>query len=267
MWDELGIDPCNDPKAIRRAYAARLKKLDPDKDPAAFTRLREALEWALAETGDAAAQQFRPNRARPLDPEAVRDALDDLEEPFPQAARDESRNHGRPVSDALAVNDIAVDADSTSLDAAASDRALLDALESALGRRDATAAMALFYSAAATGAVPLHDAPAVLHRLFALVVEDTAVERAAFRDLARTFGWDRPAHEPGATPELRQRVLARLAAEDWYEFARCSRSPSRTGTSQICQDRPSDARADRSVPDTACRQRRTQDASRPIPLA
>ncbi|MBC9881421.1 hypothetical protein G8O24_29275 [Bradyrhizobium sp. INPA01-394B] len=52
MWDELGIGPCDDPKAVRRAYAARLKKLDIDQDPAAFARLREALEWALAEIDD-----------------------------------------------------------------------------------------------------------------------------------------------------------------------------------------------------------------------
>jgi len=49
MWDELGISPSDDPKAIRRAYAARLKALDPDRDPAAFARLRAALEWALSE--------------------------------------------------------------------------------------------------------------------------------------------------------------------------------------------------------------------------
>ena len=38
--------------AAYRAYAARLKKLDIDQDPAAFARLREALEWALAEIDD-----------------------------------------------------------------------------------------------------------------------------------------------------------------------------------------------------------------------
>src|SRR6202035_1471609 len=59
MWDELGIAPCDEAKAIRRAYAARLKKLDPDRDPEAFARLRRALEWALNGAGDA------PPRARP----------------------------------------------------------------------------------------------------------------------------------------------------------------------------------------------------------
>ena len=51
MWDELGIAPCDDPKAIRRAYAARLKKLDPDRDPNGFARLRDAYEWALKRAG------------------------------------------------------------------------------------------------------------------------------------------------------------------------------------------------------------------------
>src|SRR4051794_18126808 len=47
MWDELAIDPTHDSKAIRRAYAARLKTIDPDRDLQAFTRLRAALEQAL----------------------------------------------------------------------------------------------------------------------------------------------------------------------------------------------------------------------------
>ena len=171
MWDELGISPCRDPKAIRRAYAARLKKLDPDNDPAAFTRLREALEWALAEVEDTAAQPFRPNRARPLDTEAVQDALDDLDEQFLRPTRGESQGHVLPIADELAISDIVADANPQWSDVAASDRALLEALESALGRRDAAAAMSLFYRAAATGAVPLHDAPTLLERLLALVVE------------------------------------------------------------------------------------------------
>jgi hypothetical protein len=49
-WDVLGIAPTDDPAAVRRAYAARLKLLDVDRDPAAFIRLRAALDDALAGT-------------------------------------------------------------------------------------------------------------------------------------------------------------------------------------------------------------------------
>lgn len=45
-WDELGIAPCSDVRAVKRAYAARLKQIDPDTDIAGFTRLREAFEAA-----------------------------------------------------------------------------------------------------------------------------------------------------------------------------------------------------------------------------
>jgi hypothetical protein len=225
MWDVLGISPCDDPKAIRRAYAARLKKLDPDRDPSGFARLREALEWALAEIEDTAAQPFRPNRVRPLDPEATQDALGDLDEQLLPATGDESRDHVLPASDEPTAGDVVADAHPKGFDVAASDLALLDDIKSALGRRDATAAMTLFYRAAATGAVPLHDTPALLDRLFALVVGDTTVERGAFRDFARTFGWDRPTRESGTTSEPRKRVLARLAAEDWYESLIASSAP------------------------------------------
>jgi hypothetical protein len=232
MWDELGISPCDDPKAIRRAYAARLKKLDPDRDPAAFTRLREALEWALANVDDTAALQLQPPRGREPEPDAARDALSDFDQPFLQPTSDQSRDHGLPIADGQAEADRVADADPKWLDVAASDRALLDALHSALGRRDSIAAMSLFYSAAATGAVPLHDAPALLDRLFAMVVEDSTVERAAFRDLASTFGWERPAHESGATSEIRKRVLARLAAEDWYDSLAAAAAPRAPVTSK-----------------------------------
>ena len=48
MWDVLAIAPTDDPKVIRRAYATRLRQIDPDRDRAGFARLRQALEWALA---------------------------------------------------------------------------------------------------------------------------------------------------------------------------------------------------------------------------
>ena len=48
MWETLGISPTADPVVIRRAYVALLRGIDVDREPAAFIRLREAYESALA---------------------------------------------------------------------------------------------------------------------------------------------------------------------------------------------------------------------------
>ncbi len=45
-WKKLGIDKTEDKRAIKRAYAARLKAIDPDADPKAFLALRDALQMA-----------------------------------------------------------------------------------------------------------------------------------------------------------------------------------------------------------------------------
>ncbi|MEL1250764.1 hypothetical protein [Aurantiacibacter gilvus] len=64
-WGALGIEPTNDRKAIRSAYAAKLKAINPDEDVAGFTRLRQAREEALwlakegrAEEGGFEAEDF-----------------------------------------------------------------------------------------------------------------------------------------------------------------------------------------------------------------
>lgn len=46
-WKTLGIERTADRRSIKRAYAAKLKAIDPDNDAAAFLALREALEVAF----------------------------------------------------------------------------------------------------------------------------------------------------------------------------------------------------------------------------
>lgn len=52
-WDELGLKEPGDRRAIKRAYAARLKSCRPEDDAEGFARLRRAYEVALAWASDA----------------------------------------------------------------------------------------------------------------------------------------------------------------------------------------------------------------------
>jgi hypothetical protein len=218
MWDELGIAPCDDPKAIRRAYAARLKKLDPDRDPEAFARLRRALEWALGgadEDGDGLRQAHTsPPVSADLDARE-----EDAGSATGHAAElDRSESIIEQLADAenarapdLPASEPAPDHDDIR------DRALLIALDAALRRRDAAQATALYYRAAATGALSLESAPDAIERLLAVAVDDQTFDTAALRGLVRTIGLGAPQSRVPAASELHQRVLARLRAEDWYD--------------------------------------------------
>jgi hypothetical protein len=78
VWDTLGIEPTDDAKAIRRAYASQLKTLGSDPDPARFLALREAYDRALGRvaagmppTPDPSPRQDRPPEDHEGSPPAV----------------------------------------------------------------------------------------------------------------------------------------------------------------------------------------------------
>src|SRR3954454_15769330 len=96
MWDELAIAPTNDPKAIRRAYAARLKTLDPDRDLQAFTRLRTALESALA--GVEHASLSSATHARVVT-DADNEVTDTSDRPIEAETRNLPSGDARPTAD------------------------------------------------------------------------------------------------------------------------------------------------------------------------
>ena len=59
LWDILGTEPTGDERALKRAYAKRLKVTRPEDDPAAFQELRDAYEYALriaAQEGESSQQ-------------------------------------------------------------------------------------------------------------------------------------------------------------------------------------------------------------------
>ncbi len=63
-WRVLEIDPTEDRSAIQRAYAEKLKGLDPDSDIAGFTALRNARDHALTLARSLQAAEARAARPR-----------------------------------------------------------------------------------------------------------------------------------------------------------------------------------------------------------
>ncbi|MCC7695384.1 J domain-containing protein [Janthinobacterium sp. EB271-G4-7A] len=70
LWAILGTEPTGDERALKRAYAKRLKVTRPEDDPAAFQELREAYEYALRHPHLFAEELPEPPTAEAEAPEA-----------------------------------------------------------------------------------------------------------------------------------------------------------------------------------------------------
>lgn len=92
-WDILGIAPTDDARAIRSAYATRLKTIDPEVDPQAFIQLRAAFEAVRGQ----GAWQVEP-AAEAIDPlPPVAEPPGPAPEARPTKAEDEAEMHAREI--------------------------------------------------------------------------------------------------------------------------------------------------------------------------
>ncbi len=207
MWQELGIEPTTDAKAIRSAYARRLKALDPERDPAAFQRLRQAYEAALASA------PARGEARRPADLKSMPVKRSDARERAPPsaAAPDALPSPGpsRPDAGGQAIYDPA-----PPLDPKDHARPVIRALHRALLDGDAQRALALLDEAIAKGDLPLVPDARLVDRLTDVVAEDRTLLAATFERLIRVFGWD--AYPKTSRSPAVKRAVARLEAAAWY---------------------------------------------------
>lgn len=89
-WERLGIEPTNDIKLIKRAYASKLKMYHPEDDPQGYQALREAYEWAMKQSQQHSNQvELQINSTQQVDrPQKDQDVLETqlstYEDPPPQ---------------------------------------------------------------------------------------------------------------------------------------------------------------------------------------
>ncbi|PIE00885.1 MAG: hypothetical protein CSA79_01945 [Thiothrix nivea] len=81
-WDVLGIAPTSDKKAIKLAYAKRLKQCRPEDDPVGFQRLHQAYKYALQDVAVEVAENDAPwmtDEGKPTYSQADTDGIGDAE--------------------------------------------------------------------------------------------------------------------------------------------------------------------------------------------
>jgi len=203
FWDALGLDAgTTDAKAVRRAYAQRLRAIDPDADPGAFQQLRSAYERALYVVANRAADEeddadddvpmvvIDPEQLDvPLQPSAPSLRLEDL--PPPPQARE-------PTLDEL--------------DHMRAERAINAALQAG----DSRGALKLLTSALAQGVLRLGEREMALEAIMPQVVSDKAIGPREYLRLLDETGWSLLPRRGEMVSAVRRAAVARGEAEQWY---------------------------------------------------
>jgi hypothetical protein len=222
VWAELGIEPTREAAAIRRAYAARLKQVRPDKEPDAFARLREAYERALSMAAAPPARAPHPPPApQPKMPAPPPEPQDRPEppRPNPSPARPGPAFPPKP----LALDPGPVRPTSTVVTPEPPRAAEVEPVTALLRRGEVVAAAEWLAQARRDLRLRLADDLRLADQIGWAMARDMNLPAAAVRDAAARLGWDRQADGAWAQP-----LRTRLQAEAWLEALRRSAcSPKR----------------------------------------
>jgi hypothetical protein len=199
VWEVLGIEPTDDEKRVKQAYAERLRTLDVDKDIAGFQKLRVAYESALAQI-----------RRKKLSQVPISDTS-----PSAIAFMKSVQLVPEPVPDSEAVQH-----------APASPRTESEAevffreLNAILERKDTRAAFAHLDAALARGIIPISSRAMITESVMATAVADKSIPPEEFESLMKRVGWNTVQGRSEPWSQVRQTAMVRMDAYSWYRELR-----------------------------------------------
>lgn len=201
MWDELGIEPTGDVLLIRKAYAARLKRVTRSGDRAAFQRLRTAYKQAsaIAERISNCAERVEASPAAIPYQESTKISAELL------ALK--SQAMGQPVASTREAGVI------PEMHPPDPRSAFWVAVRRAIAVGNTDEAIGLYERGQAQGFLPLGAGAALLDEIMTGPVQDMDLSGARFESLMGRIGWDALGHN--ASSRVQAIAIDRLDAERW----------------------------------------------------